>query len=419
MSVQTPDIAIIGGGPVGSLAAATLSRAGYSVALFERGAAPKPDTTRPDTRGYALAAGSVQLLDDLGYWSSVADQATPIRSIVVSRRGGLGRVHLNARDHGRAALGQVVPAAALDPMLNEACRAAGVDLHYDSTLAGLDPAEGDRRTLHIEGAKDEATWSARLILAADGVSSPARKALGLPVQRLRYDADALVFDVRPDRPHNGQAFERFTDEGPLALLPQADGRMNVVWVAPPRTCEQRLEQGEAERLRALQARFGWTLGRLRPAGPVVRFPLERVHAPEPVAERALLLGNAAHSVHPVAGQGLNLSLRDVAGLLGALRTGRQADGTPTFAADPGAAAVLEAYAKDRRQDVSSVVTATDFLARGLLHAAGLRGHGLGAGMMAVDRLRPARDALARSAMGLGPLPRHTLAHLPAAGQGTP
>lgn len=419
MSARAPDIAVIGGGPVGSLAAATLARAGYAVALFERGAAPKRASTRRDTRGYALAAGSVQLLDDLGYWASVAEHATPIRSIVVSRRGGLGRVHLNARDHGRGALGQVVPAAALDPLLNDACRAAGVDLHYDSTLAGLDPAEGDRRTLHIRGKKDETAWSVRLILAADGVSSPTRKALGLPVQRLRYDADALVFDVRPDRPHNGQAFERFTDEGPLALLPQADGRMNVVWVAPPQICEQRLEQDEADRLRELQARFGWTLGRLRPAGPVVRFPLERVHAPDPVAERALLLGNAAHSVHPVAGQGLNLSLRDVAGLLGALRSGQQADGTPAFAADPGAAAVLDAYARERRRDVGGVVAATDFLARGMLHAAGLRGHGLGAGMMAMDRLRPARDALARSAMGLRPLPRHTLAHLPATGQGTP
>ncbi|WP_019625474.1 FAD-dependent monooxygenase [Thioalkalivibrio sp. ALJT] len=411
MTTNTCDIAIVGGGPVGGLAACTLARAGYAVTLFERGAPPAPDAHANDTRGYALAAGSVQFLDDLGYWAPLAQRATAIRSIIVSRRGGLGRVHLNAADHGRQALGQVVPAVALEPMLDAACRDAGVDVRYQSTLADVGDVDNGRRPLRIRGPEGEGTWAARLILAADGIQSPTRKALGLPVNRLRYAADALVFDVQPARPHNGQAFERFTDEGPLALLPQADGRMNVVWVAPPEACEQRLERDEAERLRELQARFGWSLGRLRPAGRVVRFPLERVHAPEPAAERALLLGNAAHAVHPVAGQGLNLSLRDVATLLDALRADRAPDGRPRFTSDPGVATTLAAYARARQRDVTGVVATTDFLARGMLHAAGLRGHALGGGMMALDRLRPARDHIARAAMGLGPLPRHTARHL--------
>ncbi|WP_038053967.1 FAD-dependent monooxygenase [Thioalkalivibrio sp. ALJ1] len=411
MTEQRSDIAIVGGGPVGGLAACTLARAGYAVTLFERGVSPVPNAHANDTRGYALAAGTVQFLDDLGYWAPLAERATAIRSIVVSRRGGLGRVHLNAADHGRHALGQVVPAVALEPMLDAACREAGVDVRYESTLAGVGEVTDGRRELCIHGTEGEGAWSARLILAADGIGSPTRKALGLPVNRHRYAADALVFDVQPARPHNGQAFERFTDEGPLALLPQADGRMNVVWVAPPEACERRLELNGAERLQELQARFGWTLGRLQPAGRVVRFPLERVHAPEPVAERALLLGNAAHSVHPVAGQGLNLSLRDVATLLGALRERHGQGGALRFVADPGASDTLAAYAQARRNDVNGVVAATDFLARGMLHAAGLRGHALGSGMMAVDRLRPARDRLARAAMGLGALPRHTARQL--------
>ena len=410
--MQQTDIAIIGGGPVGGLAACTLARAGYGVTLFERGAPPGPDTHARDTRGYALAAGSVQFLDDLGYWAPLAEQSAPIRSIVVSRRGGLGRVHLDAADHDREAVGQVVPAVALDPLLEAACREAGVDVRYHTTLAGVDAADHQRRHLRVSDPDGETAWAARLLLAADGVGSPTREALGLPVNRLRYDADALVFDVRPDRPHRGRAFERFTDQGPLALLPQADGRMNVVWVAPPEVCEQRLEQDEATRMRELQQRFGWTLGRLRPAGRVLRFPLERLHVPQPAADRALLLGNAAHAIHPVAGQGLNLALRDVATLLGVLRTGGGRDGRPVFAPDPGAKDTLDAYTRARRADVHGVVAATDFLARGMLHAAGLRGHALGLGMMAVDRLRPLRDTLAHAAMGLGPLPRHTLTHLP-------
>ncbi len=406
------DVAVVGGGPVGALTACTLARAGYHVTLFERGLPPAPDARREDTRGYALAAGTVQILDDLGYWAGLAPDATAIRRIVVSRRGGLGRVHLDAADQGRAALGQVVPAVRLDPLLEQACRDAGVNARHESVLKATGMGAEGLRHLHMEGPEGEQTWSARLLVASDGIQSATRAALGLPVNRFRYAADALVFDVRPSRAHAGQAFERFTDEGPLALLPQADGRMNVVWVAPPETCERRLEADPAERIRELQGRFGWSLGRLRAAGPVLRFPLERVHAPDPVAERAVLLGNAAHAVHPVAGQGLNLALRDVAALLGILRSGVSERGEPRFADDPGARVALEAYAAARRRDVDTVVAATDFLARGMLQAAGLRGHALGLGMMTVDRVRPARDGLARAAMGLGPLPRHTLARLP-------
>ncbi|MGM0553190.1 MAG: FAD-dependent oxidoreductase [Pseudomonadota bacterium] len=411
-SLADTDVAVVGGGPVGALTACTLARAGYRVTLFERGAPPAPAARREDTRGYALAAGSVQILEDLGYWAGLAPEATAIRRIVVSRRGGLGRVHLDAADQGRGALGQVVPALRLDPLLEDACRAAGVHLHHGSALQGTAMGADGLRHLEMEGPDGKQTWSAQLLLACDGIQSATRSALGLPVNRFRYAADALVFDVQPARAHAGRAFERFTDEGPLALLPQADGRMNVVWVAPPETCERRLEADPAERIRELQGRFGWSLGRLRAAGPVLRFPLERVHAPDPVAERAVLLGNAAHAVHPVAGQGLNLALRDVAALLGSLRAGGSERGEPRFVDDPGAGVALDAYAVARRRDVDTVVAATDFLARGMLHATGLRGHALGFGMMAVDRVRPARDGLARAAMGLGPLPRHTLTRLP-------
>ncbi|WP_019590641.1 FAD-dependent monooxygenase [Thioalkalivibrio sp. ALE20] len=406
------DIAVVGGGPVGGLAACTLARAGYTVRLFERGPAPDPAVPREDTRGYALAAGSVTLLDDLGYWAELATTAAPIRRIVVSRRGGLGRVRMDAAQMGREALGQVVPAAALDPLLARARDAAGVASHHATTLAGVEAAADGARRLHLEGPDGAWSCRARLLIAADGVGSPTREALGIPVQRHRYDADALVFDVRPSRAHDGEAFERFTDEGPVALLPQADGRMNVVWVAPPEVCDARLELDESARMAALQGGFGWALGRLHPAGGVLRFPLQRMHAPQPFAERALLLGNAAHSVHPVAGQGLNLALRDVADLLGVLREGAQPDGRPAFVADPGGRHVLEAWARRREGDIRRIVGVTDFLARGMRHVDGLLGHALGLGMMTVDRVPPLRDAFARGAMGLRPVPRHTLSRLP-------
>jgi len=241
-------------------------------------------------------------------------------------------------------------------------------------------------------------------VAADGTGSATRVAAGIEVRRHRYMADALVFDVRSTRPHQGRAFERFTPEGPLALLPQPGGLLNVVWVAPPEVCDDRLLMTESERMAELQKRFGWRLGRLRAAGPVARFPLELVRARRLHDQRLVLAGNAAHGVHPVAGQGLNLALRDVAALAGQLLS----------AADPGAPEVLEAYAQVRRGDIDRVAAVTDFLARGLLVTQELAPQLLGSGMLLLDRIDPLRRFWAEQAMGLQPLPRRTLRSLPRA-----
>lgn len=411
------DILIIGAGPVGTLLAGTLARGGLDVVLAERGrlqkdpesADPGPAAPVPDTRGYALSAGSMQLLDDLGFGAALAAQAAPIREIHVSRHGGLGSVTMDARSQGVPALGQVVPAAHLEAILAGALAPTGVRILEQTQCTALAAEKAARREVTLEGPDGHHRLAARLVIAADGTQSATRTAAGIEVRRRRYAADALVFDVIPARAHRGRAFERFTPEGPVALLPQASGHMNVVWVAPPEVCDARLALPEAARMAALQACFGWRLGRLRAFGPIARFPLEQVRAQRLHAERLALVGNVAHGLHPVAGQGLNLALRDVAVLAGLVLK----------AIDPGAPEVLAGYARARSADIDRVTAVTDFLARGLLMSgdgfSDAIGHVLGSGMLALDRIDPLRRFFAAQAMGLQPLPRHTLRALPPLG----
>jgi 2-octaprenyl-6-methoxyphenol hydroxylase len=396
------DILIIGAGPVGALLGCVLARSGRDVVLAERGV-QRPDPTRNgDRRGYALSAGSVTILEDLGYWAPLAAYAEAIREVHVSRLGGFGSVLMDAASQGMAALGHVVPAARIDAMLAAALGETGVEVLEQTQLHALEAAGAERREAIVAGPDGRHRLAARLVVAADGAHSATRAAAGIEVLRRRYDADALVFDVLPSRPHQGRAFERFTPEGPLALLPQSGGRMNVVWVAPPEACDAREALSQAERAAELQERFGWRLGRLRPDGPAARFPLEQVRARRLHDDRLVLAGNVAHGLHPVAGQGLNLSLRDVAVLAGRLRC----------ATDPGAPEVLAGYAAARETDIGRVASVTDFLARGLLASQGLLPHALGGGMLLLDRVDPLRRLWAAQAMGLQPLPRRSLRSLP-------
>jgi len=396
------DVLIIGAGPVGGLLACILARGGRDVVLAERGARRADAERSGDTRGYALSAGSVTILQDLGYWTPLVAHAEPIREIHVSRQGGFGSVLMDAESQGLAALGQVVPAARIDAMLAVALEEAGVEVLEQTEFERLEAAGPERREVVVAGLDGRHRFAARLVIAADGAHSATRTAAGIEVLRRRYDADALVFDVLPSRQHRGRAFERFTPEGPLALLPQSGGRMNVVWVAPPETCDAREALAEAERIAELQEIFGWRLGRLRAAGPLARFPLELVRARRLHDARLVLAGNVAHGLHPVAGQGLNLSLRDVAVLAGRLLT----------AADPGASDVLADYAGMRAVDIDRIAAATDFLARGLLAVQGFAPHALGGGMLLLDRIDPLRRLWAEQAMGLQPLPRRSLRSVP-------
>lgn len=390
------DVAIVGGGPVGAVLAHVLAREGFTVAVLEREEAPtraQIGRTGFDGRAIALAEGGRRLLAGWGLWQALADQAEPIEHIHVALRGAWGSARFAAREEGVAALGQVLDSAHMAPVLLSAAKASGVDWLAPATYLSH-AMEGDRVVLCYRTPDGEHTLRARLLVAADGAGSAVRAALGLTVEVRDYDHTAILARLEAEHPEPRTAFECFTDEGPIALLPMGGKRYALVWVSPAAEAERRLALAEAAFLDALGQRFGPRLGRFTGLGPRQAYPLRAVTAKAITAPRAVVVGNAAHALHPVAGQGLNLCLRDIRVLLGELSRARQ-EGR-----DIGADAVLAAYAAARRADYAVSYPLMDILARGFTRAVPLPRALKGLALAALDATPPLRMAFVRRMMGL-------------------
>jgi 2-octaprenyl-6-methoxyphenol hydroxylase len=339
------DIIIIGGGMVGASLACALRGSGLRLALVEAVPLQTHDHPGYDERTIALAYGSRRIFDTLGVWRAIEPAAiAPIEHIHISDRGHFGFTRLHATDADLPALGYVVPTRALGAALQKTlagaptveilCPATVTDLRLDPDCAAITVKQGDA----------ERVVTARLAVAADGIFSPVRRSVGIEAERTEYDQTAIITTVAVSRPHGNTAYERFTATGPLALLPMAENRMAVVRSTPRADVDAVLAWGEAEFLADLQERFGDRLGAFSRPGRRVAYPLALVRVAEQVRERLALIGNAAHGVHPVAGQGFNLGLRDVATLAETL-VGAQRAGD-----DIGSLAVLEKYAGWRKRD---------------------------------------------------------------------
>jgi 2-octaprenyl-6-methoxyphenol hydroxylase len=254
--------------------------------------------------------------------------------------------------------------------------------------------DGTRVTLEVERDGVVQTLATRLLVAADGGDSPVRERLGVPVRRWQYGQTAVVANVTPGRPHRGCAYERFTDSGPLALLPMTGGRCAVVWTVRDEDVDALLALDETAFLAGLQARFGHRLGMFQRAGRRHAYPLGLMRALESVRGRVAIIGNAAHTLHPVAGQGFNLGVRDVAALAEVIDEARRAG------RDPGDAEVLDAYRRWRQREQAAMAVATDGLARLFANPLGPLRLGRQLGLLAVAWLPGLRHPLARAAMGL-------------------
>lgn len=384
---------VCGAGPVGSTLALALAAAGVSVGLVQAQALPG-DVSGRERRPIALSAASVRILTTLRVWPAIAREACPIRTVHVSEQGRFGMVRLRARDLGVDALGFVTDAGVIDRALRAAIASA-------SGLACIGPAQvraampyGDVLQARLEPPQEHALQS-RLLVAADGGSSGLGEALGIASDRHEYGQRAVTCAVTPGKPHDGIAFERFTPDGPVALLPQADGRCALVWSLPEARARAVAQLDEAAFLGALQQAFGHRLGSLRAASERATFALSLVRSRALVGTRVVLIGNAANRLHPVAGQGLNLGLRDAAVLADLVAAAVRAG------ADPGADALLSEYTRARLPDQRAVVRFTDTLARGFSAGPRLLGSLRSASMLALDLVPPASRALARRAMGLG------------------
>lgn len=370
------DVAICGAGPVGLALAAFLRRRGVPGRRIVLIDGKSLGQAISDPRSIALSWGSVQLLEDVGAWPL---PATPIHEIHVSRRGQLGRSLMDRREHGLPALGYVTRYGAVVDALARRCEAADVAVLRPARVQSLDEST-DGVLLALD---DGRSVRARIAVQAEG------GIFGEQSERARsrdYEQTAIIARVTAELPVAHRAFERFTDEGPLALLPEdgADGHgYALVWCVRPERAAPVLELGEAAFLAQLGDAFGDRLGRFTAASPRVAFPLG-LNAEARMSGRTVAIGNAAQTLHPVAGQGLNLGLRDAAVLARQLARGMDEDALSRF---------MDERARDRRLTIGL----TDTMARAFVGKGPLQSL-LGLGLAALDLAQPARMLLAELMM---------------------
>jgi len=386
------DIAIIGGGLVGaSLAVALQAEAkqrGWRLCLIEPftpGAGYQPSY---DARSTALSFGSRQIYERLGLWTQIGQRAEPIKQIHVSDRGRFAAARLCAEDEGVPALGYVVENAWLGECLWQALDPEVVQWLSPAQVVRMQPlAEGYRLSLDQGDEIDCA-----LAIMAEGGRSGLREQLGIQVLNSPYGQSALIANISCEHPHQGHAFERFTEEGPMAMLPLEGQRCALVWTRASLEAERLLGLDDAAFLAELQQAFGYRLGRLLKVGARHLYPLALNAAQEQVRRHLVVLGNAAHSLHPIAGQGYNLSLRDTWVLAETLL---QAE------APLGDLATLQRYLASQQTDQSLTVGFSDQVTRLFSTGQPLLAAGRNLGLLGLDMLPPAKRWFARQAMGLG------------------
>lgn len=384
------DVVIVGGGLVGASLAIALDRLGLDVALVEAtpaGALPAVF----DQRNLSFAAATVNALTALGVMQRLQGPPGPIRRIHVSRAGDFGRVLLDAGDYGRDAFGQVVVARdfghALEARLGDLQRLVR---YRPATFVGLGDCVDGRRQVRIADAAGERSLRARLVVGADGTRSAVRQALGIDASEHDYLQTLLVARVRAARAPDGTAWERFTDTGPTALLPRGDRHYGLVHGVARAEAEAVMALDDAAWLARVQAVLGWRAGRLLESGPRSAYPLVQVLARQLVGERALLLGNAAQTIHPLGAQGFNLGLRDALTL---------AELIGDAACDPGADALLRAYVQRRAPDREQTLAFSDGLARLTGNPAPLLRPLRSLGLVAAAQAAPLQSFLVGGAMG--------------------
>lgn len=388
------DIVIAGGGMVGCSLAVALAPLGLDVAVIE--AVPRTLPAQPsfDDRSTALSRSSQRMFEALGLWPRIAAAATAVTRIHVSDRGRFGFSHIDASQQHVDALGYIIINRVLGAVLQQAMDTVpGLELMCPARIAAVSPGP-EQLTAELQ---DGRRLNCRLLVAADGAHSALRTMAGIGVRRRDYGQRAIIGNLLPEKGMSGCAFERFTAAGPLAMLPLSEGRAAFVWNVAEADAERVLQYSDHEFLAALQQAFGYRLGQLAAVGPRTSYRLELTRAERLVAQRIVLVGNAAHGLHPAAAQGFNLGLRDVASLC---------DCIADAPGDVGDRRLLQQYAEWRQADQRKLVGFTD----GLVRLFGSRRAPAGLlrdiGMLGFDLVPGIRTLFARHTMGLaGRLPR--------------
>jgi len=375
------DVAIVGAGPVGATLACALAGSGLDVAVVDaraRGATPRGE------RALALSHGARLILERLGVWPALASEPraiTPITAIDVSQARGFGATRLSGADVGLPALGYVVSYVALQQVLDDALAAASVAVRHGSAVERIDVEPGLARVVCRDGST---TIEARVAAVADGAGELVS---GIRRVHRDYAQVALIADVARATPQDGVAYERFTPQGPVALLPKGD-RYGLVWTMSPARAAEVLALDDAAFIDALARHAGHRIGRIVAAGPRRTFPLTLEFAKPPAVPRAVMLGNASQTLHPVAGQGFNMGLRD------AFELARVILDTPRESI--GARPMIDAYLARRRADRHAGIAFTDGLTRMFGGDTPLLAWPRGTGLALLDAVPPLRRAFTRA-----------------------
>ena len=344
------DIAIVGSGLVGSSVAIALGSSSYQIALIDSQplAEIQVNANQHDGRSIALALSSKKMFSALGLWDSLQEHATAIKKIHISDQGRFGTTRLDSTRYEVESFGYLVPADQLIHSLNRQVDAlanvtriqpyqvSAIENHHDQVILKQDDGEA----IH-----------ASLLIAADGANSFIRKALGIEVEEKQYQQMAIVGSVECEIPHNNTAYERFTNEGPLALLPRQGNYCGFIWMNPTQAAEGNMALSDKAFTDKLQQAYGFRLGHFETVGKRFSYPLALLMSQQRVLQRIVLIGNAAQTLHPIAGQGLNLALRDIAELVELLKENDLQD----IDID------LHAYADKRQPDIESTIRFTDRL----------------------------------------------------------
>lgn len=401
---MSTDIAIVGGGLVGASLALALAQLDLKVVLFE--AHPFGTLGQPsfDERTTAISNGSRRIFEAIGVWSLIEHEATPIRRIHISDQGRFGFARIDASEQNLPALGFVLINRLIGAALWRRLDEAAVAVMAPARVHSID-VEAQHRVVRYR-QNDEAAESAieaKLVIAADGAHSVVRESAGIGARTWDYQQVALVANIHTQKFHDHVAYERFTRSGPLAILPLSEARAGLIWTVAADVATQLMQLDDEAFLVRLQQEFGFRLGRITRVGVRQTYPLSLTRANEYIAERLAVVGNAAQALHPIAGQGFNLGLRDAASLAEVLADAR-AQAQSAF--DAGDGLHLQRYREWRGSDRDRIVGFTDGLVRLFTQPFGPVKLLRDAGLLAFDLLPSAKDALSQLSLGAaGKVPR--------------
>ena len=389
------DLVIVGGGMVGASLAVALKDSGLSIAIIEAFEWKSQQQPSFDDRSIALSYGSKKIFDAMSVWHEIKDRCQPIKTIHVSDRGYFGATRLYHDEEKVEALGYVIENRVMGEVLqNKIESMSHVDVLMPATVDNVDESTEEVKLSVLQGDQ-VISITTSLLVAADGAMSKVRDMVGITHRKDEYSQSAVIANIVTEKYHQAVAYERFTDTGPLAFLPMIQGenneqRISVVWTIIREDQQEIMQLDDTEFMKRLQERFGYRLGRIIKTGKRNVYPLALTESEQLIKDRVVVIGNAAHGLHPVSGQGFNLALRDVALLAEKI--------TEKGVKHP--AGWLSDYAELRQKDMNRVFRMTDGLVKIFSNRFMPLAHARAAGLMMVDCLPSLRHLLAKQSMGL-------------------